>query len=98
LVFISHCYHESPRGELFFETQCSRLAEVSFIVRMLYKDIIILVTHFFTILSLRSLDCFICRPVTLYRCNFVFCQSALNKYEWIYAQHVELWISSHTAE
>jgi len=21
-VFISHCYHESPRGELFFETQC----------------------------------------------------------------------------
>jgi len=22
LVFISHCYHESPRGELFFETQC----------------------------------------------------------------------------
>ena len=23
LVFISHCYHKSPRGELFFETQCS---------------------------------------------------------------------------
>jgi len=23
LVFISHCYHESNRGELFFETQCS---------------------------------------------------------------------------
>jgi len=23
LVFISHGYHESPRGELFFETQCS---------------------------------------------------------------------------
>jgi len=22
LVFISHHYHESPRGELFFETQC----------------------------------------------------------------------------
>jgi len=23
LVSISHCYHESPRGELFFQTQCS---------------------------------------------------------------------------
>ena len=23
LVFISHCYHESPRGEFFFETQCT---------------------------------------------------------------------------
>jgi len=22
LVFISHCYYESHRGELFFETQC----------------------------------------------------------------------------
>ena len=22
LVFISHCYHESNKGELFFETQC----------------------------------------------------------------------------
>ena len=34
----------------------SRLSEASFIVRMLYKDI--LVAHFCTILLLRSLDCF----------------------------------------
>jgi len=52
----------------------------SFIVRMLYKDI--LVTHFFTILLLRFLDCFIW-PIstTHYRCYFAFCQSALNEYE-----------------
>ena len=29
LVFISHGYHESPRGELFFETQCIVTVAVS---------------------------------------------------------------------
>jgi len=36
-------------------------------------------------LLLRSLDCFISRPIstTLYRCYFAFFQSSLNEYEWM---------------
>jgi len=48
--------------------------------------IMTLLTHFFTILLLRSLDCFI--STTLYRCYFAFCQSSLNEYEWMNAWFV----------
>jgi len=67
------------------------MAEASFIVHMLYKDII-LVTHFFTILLLRYLDCFISRPIstTLYRCYFAFCQSSLNEYEYEYESNAHI--------
>jgi len=67
--------HRPHNRELINKT--SRLAEASFIVRMLYKN-----THFFTILLLRSLNCFISMPTTLYRCYFAFCQNALNEYEY----------------
>ena len=48
--------------------------------------------HFFTILLLPSLDCFISRPTTLYRCYFAFCQSALNEYEWM-NEWMNEWVS-----
>jgi len=81
--------HRPHNRELINKT--SRLAEASFIVHMLYKDII-LVTHFFTILLLRYLDCFISRPIstTLYRCYFAFCQSSLNEYEYEYESNAHI--------
>jgi len=65
--------HRPHNRELINKT--SRLAEASSIVRILYNYI---VTHFFTILLLRSLDCFI--STILYR-YFAFCQTSLNEYE-----------------
>jgi len=39
LVFISHFYHESPRGELFFETQCISVYRPVICVALVYNDI-----------------------------------------------------------
>jgi len=52
---------------------------VFFIFKNIHNILTILVTHFFTILLLHSLDCFISR--TLYRCYVPFCQSSLNEYD-----------------